>query len=398
MAEEDTRGERPSSRYIAPLDGLRGIAIAAVFLYHEDLFAGPTSVTALDRGVHAIAALGWAGVDLFFVLSGYLITGILIDAKGTANYFRTFYARRVLRIFPAYYAFLALYFFVRPHLPVGHYPAVDPGVQLWSWDYTSNVLVAIHGWTATPKTIDHFWSLAVEEQFYFAWPLLVFALPRRWLTVACLALTLSALGTRVAFIGAEHWDAARVLMPARIDSFAVGGLLALAMRAPTGPTLLAKWAWPCAGVAGALIPGLYWVPWMRFEALATITLAIAVLSGALIAAAATASPRSTVYRVLGAGPLPFVGRYSYALYIVHQPVILGLLSLGVRPTIVHAIGGSVMSQRIAFGAIAGAVSLAAALASWYLLERPCLALKRHFRYGSVPSDADDAQVPAVAVA
>jgi peptidoglycan/LPS O-acetylase OafA/YrhL len=163
---------------IDTLDGVRGLAILAVLVDHSAFWITPT--TFVDRAVQAVTGSGWAGVDLFFVLSGFLITGILLDAKGGQHYFRSFYARRVLRIFPIYYLTIAL------ALAASFIPAIvhrfpDAAAEIhhvlpWYWTYTTNYLISLHGWAAAPMRTAHLWSLAVEEQFYLVFPLLLWGL------------------------------------------------------------------------------------------------------------------------------------------------------------------------------------------------------------------------------
>ena len=173
--------EALQARQIPALDGLRGIAIAAVMVFHFTLY-GPYS-NALMRGLPAIgpalhlAMAGWGGVDLFFVLSGYLITAILLRTKAAPGYFRRFYARRVLRIFPLYYLFLAVGIALSSRLPPAW--SAEGSWQLWLWTYLTNFKIGSAGWSSVPRAYEHFWSLAVEEQFYLLWPLLVFKLDER---------------------------------------------------------------------------------------------------------------------------------------------------------------------------------------------------------------------------
>jgi peptidoglycan/LPS O-acetylase OafA/YrhL len=168
------------------LDGLRGVAILLVLLSHLTLYSEMSTTTLLDRAYQRATLAGWVGVDLFFVLSGFLITGILLDLKGSSRFFRTFYARRVLRIFPLYYAFLAIFYIALPQL----LSSKDQVLRLladqkWYWLYLQNLQMARDGWPV-PKYLAHFWSLAVEEQFYLIWPLGVLKYGRRGLIAVCL--------------------------------------------------------------------------------------------------------------------------------------------------------------------------------------------------------------------
>jgi hypothetical protein len=161
------------------LDGVRGIAILLVLFHHFTVF---DPITGVGAWLGFAALLGWCGVDLFFVLSGFLITGILIDARGSSRYFSSFYMRRSLRIFPLYFLVVFLSFVVLPRFPALHDVLAGPTdvVQWPYWTYLVNFAIAdraqfLHG------ILDISWSLAIEEQFYIVWAVVVWALPVRWL-------------------------------------------------------------------------------------------------------------------------------------------------------------------------------------------------------------------------
>jgi len=206
MAEQRTEVAAGDKR-IPVLDGVRGIAIAMVmlfhfdFLYHLHFTAADASLPLLDELVSKTLGAGWSGVDLFFVLSGFLITGILYDAKGPARrFFGSFYARRALRIFPAYYGFLALLVIA---LPLVGEP--DPSHRIaaalpWYGSYLTNIREAIDpGIRGDVLFVGHIWSVAVEEQFYLLWPAFVFLFSRRTLLWVCAAGVVLALALRVSF-------------------------------------------------------------------------------------------------------------------------------------------------------------------------------------------------------
>jgi len=185
-AEVDRALERG---HILALDGLRGVAILLVIACHfvsnlHIVGDGPAWI------IVALAQAGWTGVDLFFVLSGFLITGILVDARGSNTYFRAFYARRALRILPAYYGFLFAIFVLLPllNLGAGDNYMLARQHQGWYWLHLTNLMIAIGeipGRGPYPNTL--FWSLAVEEQFYFIWPAIVALCSTRTLRRVCIA-------------------------------------------------------------------------------------------------------------------------------------------------------------------------------------------------------------------
>jgi peptidoglycan/LPS O-acetylase OafA/YrhL len=183
---EPARGRHPCG-HIPALDGIRGIAIIAVMVFHFFLFGGLSPQNKIDGIFYAVAKMGWAGVDLFFVLSGFLITGILHDSRGNDGFFRIFYARRFFRIFPLYYGALVLFLVVLP-LSGAAWKALETGPkeQFWLWAYVTNIRIALdNDWGRVPKALIHFWSLAVEEQFYLAWPFLVYFASRRVVLRLC---------------------------------------------------------------------------------------------------------------------------------------------------------------------------------------------------------------------
>ena len=261
-----TSGELPrGGAYVPALDGIRGLAIVMVMLAHFTSYGGMHPVVALDRLYYGIVMLGGTGVDLFFVLSGFLITGILLDSRKESGYFRNFYMRRVLRIFPLYYATLAVCFLILPFFRPGDSElSLLLQEQAWYWTYLANVRMALDGWPAF-HAIGHFWSLAVEEQFYMVWPLAVFAVAGRRLRVLCIVLIVGSLLTRVYFWQAGYLPRINVLTIARMDALASGAFLAVAARRPGGLQIWARRARPVALITGGVLVLLLlwsggWVP------------------------------------------------------------------------------------------------------------------------------------------
>jgi len=363
------------------LDGLRGVAVLMVLAFHFLHIDGEGGV--VERALLSATRTGWAGVDLFFVLSGFLITGILLDARGGPSYFRAFYARRVLRIFPLYYAYLAVLFLALPLL----FPSLDVKreTQGWLWSYLGNVLFAREGgFQASPFT-GHFWSLAVEEQFYLAWPLLVWMLPRKRLAVLCLGLVAGAFALRLGIHRTTfNSTAAYVLTPARMDTLALGALVAIAAREPawwSRVRRIAPWALGVSMVAvaavwihqGGLFGGDPVVQVWAFGPLGAGFAALLVL--------ALDGPASRLSRALTRPALRGAGKYSYGLYVLHYPIFLALEAAGFTSLMLAGALGSRLAGMAAFAAVAGAATFAAALLSWNLLEKRFLRWKGRVPYG-----------------
>jgi len=369
---------------IEALDGLRGIAVLSVMAFHFWAISGPHGHGAANRLVAKIFGGGWAGVDLFFVLSGFLITGILCDARGRARYFRTFYARRVLRIFPLYFALLAVLFIVLPLvLRLDTAESRDLGRhQLWFWTYLVNWWIATrHGMYVDLLGTGHLWTLSMEEQFYIVWPAVVLLVPRRALLAACAATIVAACGVRIAM----HANDANALVIytftfARADALAAGALVAVAMRDDALRPLLRRWAAPACGAAALVLLAVIASSGALDPLDATVQLAglsaLALGFAALVAVVVTGAAAS-LGGILSLGALRATGRYSYALYVVHWPIATWLAR---HTDLSSTTGGPRMLDKAIFALVAAVIAFAAAIASWHLLESPILRLKDRFPY------------------
>jgi peptidoglycan/LPS O-acetylase OafA/YrhL len=367
-----------SARRFPAADGIRGLAILVVVVHNSE-FVERTSTGILLKLTSAITATGWVGVQLFFVLSGFLITGILVDALGSRQYFRNFYIRRTLRIFPLYYAVLILALVAFPRLvDVPEWTAVAWKHQWWYWTYLSN-WGNTFGYSVPGFT--HFWSLAVEEQFYLVWPLLVFTLSRRGLTRLCAALVaftpLIRLGLHLAGLPAQ---AGYEFTVARWDALAAGALLALLMRDARAEQRLAGWMRQVTVASlGAL--GLLVLIERGFHSDDLMVQVVgqslvALLSAALVYYCVTSPVGAArrVQEVMSAGWLRFFGKYSYAMYVLHFPIqricafYLGDELNAGDPNV------RFLKLMLYLSCIVG-MSTAAAMVSWRILEKPFLGLK-----------------------
>jgi peptidoglycan/LPS O-acetylase OafA/YrhL len=383
------------------LDGLRGLAILLVMQLHfwgiAFGFASLPPTLVVDRFMGRLFGVGWSGVELFFVLSGFLITGILYDEKRSRGYFRNFYARRFLRIFPLYYAFLAFALLVLPNF---HRLAGPGGVsqlrdtQVWYWTYTMNIASSVKQLHVhLPIAYGQFWSLAIEEQFYLLWPLVVLLFSRRTLLILCAALVVGALAVRIFLLQTASASFAvfvepGVMLPARIDTLALGALLALALRGPGG---IARFR-PSAFIAAAGALMVLTILFFTHDGLSgsdpdveTIGFsALALLYAALLLLVLTSRPRATLYRVFTHPSLTFLGRYSYAIYVFHLLIAIELAVEIVRRGQVHTVFGSQIPMNIGVSLALTAISVTAAWLSWHLFEKQILKLKRYVPYGREP--------------
>jgi len=371
----------PPRRIIPELDGLRGIAILLVFLTHFVALQLPIDARGVDGAVRWVARFGWTGVDLFFVLSGFLITGILLDTKGEPGYWRNYAARRCLRIFPLYYGALVLVLLVLPrvvHWDDSRY-AILQANQAWYWTYLVNFMEVIKGPGSAALNTSHFWSLCIEEQFYLVWPLVVLAASRRALLWIAAAACVGGLAFRWWLVRTPlDPQAAYVLTPGRLDGLMLGAALAVAARQGG----LERWQ----GTARRLFAGsatlvVALAGWRGMEyrdpvmAVAGFPL-IAVAFGSLLVLALTTQGRFA--RLLRTPHLGAWGRYSYGLYLMHYP-LLGAIEQKLGAPLARLTWKG--SHLPAVGVICGiGIPLAFGMAwcSYHFYEKRFLALKRFF--------------------
>lgn len=348
------------SKHIPALDGLRGLAILAVFFHHYG--AGGIHSSSLPvRWVATVCGVGWSGVDLFFVLSGFLITGILYDTQTDPRYYRNFYARRTLRIFPIYYLFVAICLLVAPFSTwrTGHLSFLVylgyPAALIWP------TLLNI------PIRITHLWSLHVEEQFYMLWPWLIRRLrvPRNILVFCAMAIA-GALLARIVF---PSW--AYASLPCRMDGLALGAALAVLFRGDYRGRIQ-KLATPVFTVSvGLLILIFAFRHTTEHSDRLVCTLGFSVIAiayGALLVLSL-----GTLSSLFSMRILRLFGKYSYGMYLYHFPL-----------TAVFEHTKSFFNA-FPFGSLIYvmfclAADLAIAALSFHVFEQPILRLKNRFEY------------------
>jgi peptidoglycan/LPS O-acetylase OafA/YrhL len=360
--------------HLPALDGIRGIAILLVLAHNFNIASGPLSLPA--RAASLFMDWGWVGVQLFFVLSGFLITGILFDTRESPGYFRTFFTRRVLRIFPLYYAVLIVAFLILPHL-LGH-SILRSQNQVWLWLYLSN-------W-ADPfgRDVDGFgpfWSLAVEEQFYLVWPFVVRRLSPTALLKLCGGIAIVALASRILLrVYTDLNDGPYEFTICRFDALAMGASAALLLRLPNRAEWIERHQKTIGFVTAALFVagGLITRGYPRKTAI-TQTFGYSVLGLVftvfVIFAVLSQLRGGRLARILSFAPLRAVGKYSYAMYVFHT---FYHAELGLPFLARHVPEPRSLTIALIYFAVMTVLTYLTALLSYHLLEKHFLALKRRF--------------------
>lgn len=374
---------------IPALDGLRALAILLVFVSH---YGGGLHGNFVMRIIGHVRERGWIGVDLFFVLSGFLITGILYDTRNDPGYFRKFYARRALRIFPVFYATAVLLLLLTPLLRWHWRP-----MQALFLVYLGNIpatrdfsLYLVDSGRSKVLTLflAHLWSLCVEEQFYLLWPLLVWmARTRQRILWLALVVMVAELGVRTWIVQHTTFGDAQNLMfrnlPFRADTLMAGAMLAMVVRGPWAAAWQRASKWIFLGTLAVLLclAGASSDPAAKWQLSLGLSL-VAVMCMGLVGA--VLAPQSAWTTVFSARPLRVLGRYSYGFYLFHVLLLnFWYWLMGAAGFVVHS---AVLGSAIAVGTNFALTFLLAKL-SYQRLERPFLRRKRDWSYQSEIAEA-----------
>lgn len=366
--------------HLPALDGIRGLAIALVLIHQ---LGSLQAVSGLHEYVFSyVIGVGWIGVQLFFVLSGFLITGILLDTQGARNYLGGFFARRSLRIFPLYFLTLVFAFVILPLAGVRSASlAHDTANQFWLWFYLEDwATVLDHG----SRTFPHYWSLAVEEQFYLVWPFLLRGRTASGCLRICLSVALASLLVRciIGWNGPVAHDVFYYPSVCRADALALGGAAAAAFRVPAWRDWIISRRAPMVaiacviGVAGAVPTHRYSLHDAIGQTAGYFILAVVFALLVTAAAAGDTARGGGWLRAVRWQPLRTLGRYSYAMYIFHKPLhdlvgkpLLADLGANLRESLV---------QNLAYIALSTMLLFLAASLSYRFLESRFLGMKDRF--------------------
>lgn len=368
---------------IKELDGLRGVAVILVMAGHIFRRANEFTHHPTLYFISSVASVGYVGVDIFFVLSGFLITSILINTRENQHYFKNFYMRRVLRIFPLYYAVMLIVFMLI--IPIKSPEFVSKIPQLLPYQ-----LLYLQNWVSFIPSIENSyyisitWSLAIEEQFYLFWPLLVYYIKKE--TLFKLGLGYFVLSNFIRFVGILFWQNINQANQffyynsfSRFDEMIFGGLLAIALLSVPWRERIKRYAKPILFISLALFSAAWWFERSSLNfrhiplTLVSYTLVTAI-TAALIIIFTLHPENSKIRKIFGANVLIFFGKYSYAMYLFHLPILLILLDLlwktrlrGWKMYVIYILSSFLVTIILSF-------------LSWHLFEKRLLSLKKYFEY------------------
>lgn len=357
--------------YMPQLDALRAFAAIAVLIRHF----------AYDHPINNLFAFGFGGVRLFYVLSGFLITAILlkckedIDSKESSLGFmaKQFYARRFLRIFPVYYLLLAIVFLLNA-------PPVRESIA-WHFFYLSNVFFAQSGTWEGTGAITHFWSLAVEEQFYLVWPWLIFATPARHLKKVILAsIIVGPLYRLTGVLMGWNKVAIEALMFGCIDALGFGALLAYVIRF-NGKSSREYKSLLRLGLWVGLPASIFMIGFTDFHGdaawLQIFKQVILSLLFLWIVAKCADGVKGPIGKILELPPFLYLGKISYGIYLYHFPVLWAYTKYSAEFDLNLPDGSLGFLYKFL-------ITLVISSLSWHLFEGPINTLKKHFRYKKSP--------------
>jgi peptidoglycan/LPS O-acetylase OafA/YrhL len=360
--------EQNDRKYFKGLDGLRGISCLIVVITH-------------NFGFNVFYQYGWLGVDLFFVISGFLITNILLDTVSSKNYLKNFYVRRVLRIFPLYYLLLVIFILILPQF----YPFKDSlqyftHNQWWFWLYAQNWLF-IFDTPVDAKFLNHFWSLAVEEQFYLFWPLIVLWLKKpKKLIIFMLFVLIGLLLVRSLLwnMQLQNLNYTVFYRFTRIDGICIGCLMALTLKSDSkfisNNIAILTITLACINFLFYFLnrSNNFNFPYLAYVGFTTFSAMLGLLVNEIMQ-----EKSKILNRLFSFYPFRFVGKISYGLYVFHWPIFL-LTYSGFNRFFTHNITiSSIISKNMA-SLCSTIVAFIVSIISYHFFELKFLKLKEKF--------------------
>ncbi len=372
----DTPTALTQQKRIPELDGLRGIAVLMVLYFHYINNHLINSSTRIGKIIYRLTSFGWVGVDLFFILSGFLIGTILIRNKGSKNYFSTFYVRRFLRIIPNYYLLIAVFLIIGaiPFFSSDYFLAGNRVIPIWAYLLMIHNIFIAHLQNFGNTSLSITWSIGVEEQFYIVFPFLIFILKERWLPFLLgLAIVLAPL-IRMQYSG---WIPPYVLLPCRMDSMAFGVLIAWANHYYSLTDLVKKYRKPLLALLmlDVFICGFLSARYGDLGVFKNTLFAI-IFSIALVFALVYKD--SAYGAILRNRQLVWIGTISYSLYLFHD-IILGMCN------VIFGSAGSNNLETIKGGLVTILAFVISLIFSWLVykkLETPFVSFGKKFKYGT----------------
>ena len=325
-------------KHIIELDGMRGIAVVLVMALHLFKRASYFTEHPVLLGFTKLTTVGWVGVDIFFTLSGFLITSILLKAKTGEHYFKNFYVRRILRIFPLYYAAIAIVLLFAPKVEEDFLATLKTALPIMLL-YQQNWALLFKNFHIT-QYLGITWSLAIEEQFYFLWPFIVYKLNREQLVKASIGYILVSIIGRT--LGTLLWPNLAQASTffyyasfARFEEMLFGGLLAVFLTYDGALEKVKRYALPVFLASFTVFVALHILslPGDPHPEHASLPLTLggyttaALSTIGLIGIFITYPPRNFFRRFFSNPVLTFLGKYSYSMYIFHMTAALILLDV-----------------------------------------------------------------------
>ena len=366
--------------HIPSLDGVRGLSLLLVIGFHLQLFG---MLAALPLQLQLIASISWVSVDMFFVLSGFLITSILLRTRESPHYFKNFYVRRILRILPLYYLALFIIFVICPNFSIGSTSDFSKiyDNKFWFLFYIQNIYIATrHEFFAFG--INDLWTLAIEEQFYIVWPLFIYFIQKKWLKATAITIITMVLLMRIVLVCNDvNWSFNYYFTLCRIDSICFGALGAILLhenytkqQLTTIVRILTIISITGLGIIfykqeGFLISQNYTssIGFTFIDALFFV-LIIKLASGKM----------SILKKMFEFPFLRFIGKISYCMYIIHNPLIQFSKLYIIPITKTNDFFYRSLTGNIVFVIIYLCIIISISLISWHLFEKWFLKLKRYF--------------------